>query len=182
MQRYLSIDKDNICNKTVKFTQTDNEFCGTINFPVNGELKNLSDIVPEEASSNNKLVDKKTLEHEMEVSDATFQGTYDSETELPTTGVDKNDYAFVKSTTEEKVTYNKYKWTKINREGQDEEWGWKFEYPIETGVSGGFVKLEDMKAYAIEAINCLSNDSDATLDDILRNFFNHFIPTEPEAN
>lgn len=177
MQKYLSINNEQVCDKTVKFTNTDNEFCGTIKFPVDAETKNLSDIVPSEASSDNKLVDRKTLEHEIEVADATFRGTYGSVEELPTTGVDKNDYAFVKTASDEKTAYDKYKWTALD----DGNWGWKFEYTMETGVSGIFVKLDDMKAYALEAINSLEDDeSDITLEGILKQFFNHFIPDENE--
>ena len=80
-------------------------------------------VVPTQASESNQLADKEFVNSSISTSTAEFRGTVNSVAELPTTGVDDNDYAFVVSTDSAGNTvYNRYKFTPSN--------GWMFEYAL----------------------------------------------------
>lgn len=80
-------------------------------------------VVPTQASADNELADKEFVNSSISTSTAEFRGTVNSVAELPTTGVDDNDYAFVVSTDSAGNTvYNRYKFTPSN--------GWIFEYAL----------------------------------------------------
>ena len=72
--------------------------------------------IPEQASSTNQLADKDFVNSSISTSTATFRGTYNSVDDLPTEGIDNNDYAFVKTEVQtgldryDKYTYNGTKW------------------------------------------------------------------------
>jgi len=80
-------------------------------------------VVPTQASESNELADKEFVNSSISTSTAEFRGTVNSVAELPTTGVDDNDYAFVVSTDSAGNTvYNRYKFTTSG--------GWAFEYAL----------------------------------------------------
>lgn len=80
-------------------------------------------VVPTQASENNQLADKEYVNTQISTSTAEFRGTVNSVADLPTTGVDDNDYAFVVTTDSAGNTvYNRYKYTPSN--------GWMFEYAL----------------------------------------------------
>lgn len=80
-------------------------------------------VVPTQASADNELADKEFVNSSISTSTAEFRGTVNSVADLPTTGVDDNDYAFVVSTDSAGNTvYNRYKFTPSN--------GWAFEFAL----------------------------------------------------
>lgn len=80
-------------------------------------------VVPTQASADNELADKEFVNFSISTNTAEFRGTVNAVSELPTTGVDDNDYAFVVSTDSAGNTvYNRYKFTPSN--------GWFFEYAL----------------------------------------------------
>ena len=80
-------------------------------------------VVPTQASADNELADKEFVNSSISTSTAEFRGTVNSVAELPTTGVDDNDYAFVVSTDSAGNTvYNRYKFTTSG--------GWAFEFAL----------------------------------------------------
>lgn len=72
--------------------------------------------IPEQASSTNQLADKDFVNSSISTSTATFRGTYNSIDDLPTEGIDNNDYAFVRTEIQtgldkyDKYTYNGTEW------------------------------------------------------------------------
>ena len=81
-------------------------------------------LIPAQASPTNQLADKDFVNSSIGTSTAIFRGTFTSVDDLPTTGVDNNDYAFVKIfdpiQTDEVLRYDRYKWSD----------GWSFEYSL----------------------------------------------------
>lgn len=77
--------------------------------------------IPAEASINNKLADKAFVNSSVATATATFQGTYTDIADLPTEGVDINDYAFVSGVEDGNAYYDRYKYT-----GSE----WKKEYRL----------------------------------------------------
>ena len=87
-------------------------------------IQNIVDInnkIPAEASTNNKLADKAFVNSSVATATATFQGTYTNIADLPTEGVDINDYAFVSGVEDGNAYYDRYKYT-----GSE----WKKEYRL----------------------------------------------------
>ena len=71
--------------------------------------------------TKNGLATENFVNSSISTATATFRGTYNSVDELPTTGIDLNDYAFVKATDELGNTmFNRYKYTDK----------WEFEYTL----------------------------------------------------
>ena len=87
-------------------------------------VSNIVDInnkIPPQASINNKLADKAFVNSSIATATATFQGTYTDIADLPTEGVDLNDYAFVSGVEDGNAYYDRYKYT-----GSE----WKKEYRL----------------------------------------------------
>ena len=87
-------------------------------------IHNIVDInnkIPAEASINNKLADKAFVNSSVATATATFQGTYTNIADLPTEGVDINDYAFVSGVEDGNAYYDRYKYTGTE---------WKKEYRL----------------------------------------------------
>ncbi len=87
-------------------------------------IQNIVDInnkIPPQASTNNKLADKAFVNSSVATATATFQGTYTDIADLPTEGVDLNDYAFVSGVEDGNAYYDRYKYT-----GSE----WKKEYRL----------------------------------------------------
>lgn len=83
--------------------------------------------IPTQASTTNQLADKDFVNSSIETATATFVGTFDDVSCLPTTGVDNNDYAFVTTcdSTTGTVSYTRYKYS-------DYTHTWICEYTINT--------------------------------------------------
>ena len=72
----------------------------------------LYDVIPRQASSENKLADKDFVNSSIMTNTAYFKGTFNSVAELPADRVTPNDYAFVVGKDSEgNTTYNRYKFT-----------------------------------------------------------------------
>ena len=79
---------------------------------VQDQMSTITQKIPSEATSTNKLADKAFVNSSIATNTANFKGTYNSTSELPTTGVTPNDYAFViGSDSAGNTTYNRYKYS-----------------------------------------------------------------------
>ena len=58
-------------------------------------INTINSKIPSQASSTNQLADKEFVNSSIANDAATFQGTFESVNDLPTTNVKKNDYAFI---------------------------------------------------------------------------------------
>lgn len=80
------------------------------------QINEINAKIPEQASSTNQLADKDFVNSSISTSTATFRGTYNSIDDLPTKGIDNNDYAFVRTEIQtgldkyDKYTYNGTEW------------------------------------------------------------------------
>lgn len=80
------------------------------------QINEINAKIPEQASSTNQLADKDFVNSSISTSTATFRGTYNSIDDLPTEGIDNNDYAFVRTEIQtgldkyDKYTYNGIEW------------------------------------------------------------------------
>lgn len=80
------------------------------------QINEINAKIPEQASSTNQLADKDFVNSSISTSTATFRGTYNSIDDLPTEGIDNNDYAFVRTEIQtgldkyDKYTYNGTEW------------------------------------------------------------------------
>lgn len=81
---------------------------------INTNLNSINTInskIPSQASSTNQLADKDFVNSSIANDTATFQGTFETVNDLPTTNVKKNDYAFIVSVTSEgNPEYKRYKY------------------------------------------------------------------------
>lgn len=81
---------------------------------INTNLNSINTInskIPSQASSTNQLADKDFVNSSIANDAATFQGTFETVNDLPTTNVKKNDYAFIVSVTSEgNPEYKRYKY------------------------------------------------------------------------
>lgn len=78
--------------------------------------------IPSQATSSNQLADKNFVNSSITTATAYFKGTFNSTSELPTSGVTLNDYAFViRTDTVGQTFYDRYKWNGTT---------WLFEYSI----------------------------------------------------
>ena len=85
------------------------------------DVASINSKIPAQASINNKLADKAFVNSSVATATATFQGTYTDIADLPTEGVDLNDYAFVSGVEDGNAYYDRYKYT-----GSE----WKKEYRL----------------------------------------------------
>ncbi len=79
-------------------------------------------LIPSAASSSNQLADKAFVNSSIASNTGTFQGTFSSIAQLPSSGVSTNDYAFVTTTDANNNTvYDRYKYNGVQ---------WVFEYSL----------------------------------------------------
>lgn len=91
---------------------------------LSGAGYDIRDLIPEEASSTNKLADKNYVNNGISTATADFKGTFNSlEALQQVTNANANDYGFVKATDSAGNTiYKRYKYV--------EGTGWQWEYDI----------------------------------------------------
>ena len=74
-------------------------------------INTINSKIPSQASPTNQLADKEFVNSSIANDAATFQGTFESVNDLPTTNVKNNDYAFIVSVTSEgNPEYKRYKY------------------------------------------------------------------------
>ena len=74
-------------------------------------INTINSKIPSQASSTNQLADKDFVNSSIANNAATFQGTFETVNDLPTTNVKNNDYAFIVSVTSEgNPEYKRYKY------------------------------------------------------------------------
>lgn len=109
-------------NATISGGVVDNELNEQSVNPVQNKI--IAQLIPEQASEENKLADKDFVNSSVSTNTAEFIGTFNSLQELKNTtkSYDNNDYAFVVGTDSDGNTqYNRYKWN-----GSE----WVFEYVL----------------------------------------------------
>ena len=131
-QDALGFTPENVANKKTSLSENSDTY-----YPTQKAVKTAVDakaddtkvaaiqgLIPAQASPTNQLADKDFVNSSIGTSTAIFRGTFTSVDDLPTTGVDNNDYAFVKIfdpiQTDEVLRYDRYKWSD----------GWSFEYSL----------------------------------------------------
>ena len=87
-----------INQETANRVNADNNLSNRINTNLNS-INNINSKIPAQASSTNQLADKNFVNSSIANDAATFQGTFETVNDLPTTNVKKNDYAFIVSVT-----------------------------------------------------------------------------------
>ena len=99
-----------INQETTNRVNADNNLSNRINTNLNS-INNINSKIPAQASSTNQLADKNFVNSSIANDAATFQGTFETVNDLPTTNVKKNDYAFIVSVTSEgNPEYKRYKY------------------------------------------------------------------------
>ena len=99
-----------------------NEISGNVE-EMSQAVGEIQELIPTQASKDNQLADKDFVNSSIVTNTAYFKGTFNSVSELPTTRVTPNDYAFVIRTDAIGQTYyDRYKYT---ADGE-----WLFEYSI----------------------------------------------------
>ena len=100
---------------------TDQVTCNT------NDINSIKAKIPNAASSTNQLADKDWVNSTIATETATFIGTFDDVSCLPTTGISNNDYAFIVTTNVEtgQIEYTRYKYTNATH-------SWLCEYTINT--------------------------------------------------
>ena len=74
-------------------------------------INTINSKIPSQASPTNQLADKEFVNSSIANNAATFQGTFETVNDLPTTNVKNNDYAFIVSVTSEgNPEYKRYKY------------------------------------------------------------------------
>lgn len=74
-------------------------------------ILNINNKIPIAASDTNQLADKAFVNSSIATNTATFRGQYTSIDDLPNTGCENNDYAFIKGVENNNSYYDRYKWT-----------------------------------------------------------------------
>ena len=88
------------------------------------DLNKVTELIPDTATIENKLVDKNFVNSSISTATATFKGTFDNLTELQQTSADLNDYAYFKHTDDNhNIVYSRYKYS---------DGVWNFEYDLNT--------------------------------------------------
>ena len=76
------------------------------------DLNKVTELIPNTATIENKLVDKNFVNSSISTATATFKGTFDNLTELQQTNADLNDYAYFKHTDDNhNIIYSRYKYS-----------------------------------------------------------------------
>ena len=88
------------------------------------DLNKITELIPNTATTENKLVDKNFVNSSISTATATFKGTFDNLTELQQTSADLNDYAYFKHNDDNhNIVYSRYKYS---------DGVWNFEYDLNT--------------------------------------------------
>ena len=88
------------------------------------DLNKITELIPNTATTENKLVDKNFVNSSISTATATFKGTFDNLTELQQTSADLNDYAYFKHIDDNhNIVYSRYKYS---------DGVWNFEYDLNT--------------------------------------------------
>lgn len=88
------------------------------------DLNKITELIPNTATTENKLADKNFVNSSISTATATFKGTFDNLTELQQTNADLNDYAYFKHTDDNhNIVYSRYKYS---------DGIWNFEYDLNT--------------------------------------------------
>ena len=96
--------------ETTDRTNADSALSNRITTNLNS-INTINSKIPSQASSTNQLADKEFVNSSIANDAATFQGTFETVNDLPTTNVKKNDYAFIVSVTSEgNPEYKRYKY------------------------------------------------------------------------
>lgn len=99
-----------INQETANRVDADNNLSDRINTNLNS-INTINSKIPAQASSTNQLADKDFVNSSIANNAATFQGTFETVNDLPTTNVKNNDYAFIVTTTSEgNPEYKRYKY------------------------------------------------------------------------
>ena len=76
------------------------------------DLNKVTELIPNTATTENKLVDKNFVNSSISTATATFKGTFDNLTELQQISADLNDYAYFKHTDDNhNIVYSRYKYS-----------------------------------------------------------------------
>lgn len=114
---------------TNDFTTDDKTNLNNISNYIENNLKTwineIEGLIPDEATSSNKLADREFVNSSIATNTAVFRGTYETTAQLPTksdiSDLRVNDYAFVITTSNGNPEYQRYKYTNS---------GWVFEYTL----------------------------------------------------
>lgn len=88
------------------------------------DLNKITELIPNTATTENKLVDKNFVNSSISTATATFKGTFNNLIELQQTSADLNDYAYFKHTDDNhNIVYSRYKYS---------DGVWNFEYDLNT--------------------------------------------------
>ena len=88
------------------------------------DLNKITELIPNTATTENKLVDKNFVNSSISTATATFKGTFDNLTELQQISADLNDYAYFKHIDDNhNIVYSRYKYS---------DGVWNFEYDLNT--------------------------------------------------
>lgn len=99
-----------------------NEISGNVE-EMSQAIGEIQELIPTQASKDNQLADKDFVNSSIVTNTAYFKGTFNSVSDLPTTRVTPNDYAFViRIDNLGQTYYDRYKYT---ADGE-----WMFEYSI----------------------------------------------------
>ena len=117
----VSFEKQSIQVTTSQVTGLDDKIS-----ELDTHISSTKKLIPDKASETNQLADKDFVNSSIATNTATFIGTFDSTSDLPTTGVTNNDYAYIKIVDE--ITglvkqYDRYKYVAAIPE-------WKLEYTL----------------------------------------------------
>lgn len=85
---------DRVDKEITDRTNADSALSNRITTNLNS-INTINSKIPSQASSTNQLADKEFVNSSIANDAATFQGTFESVNDLPTTNVKKNDYAFI---------------------------------------------------------------------------------------
>ncbi len=94
------------------------------NYTTATQLNKVTELIPNTATVENKLVDKNFVNSSISTATATFKGTFDNLTELQQANADLNDYAYFKHIDDNhNIVYSRYKYS---------DGVWNFEYDLNT--------------------------------------------------
>ncbi len=121
-------------------------------------LDAIEEVIPAEATANNKLADKNWVARAISISAATFRGTFNSLADLEAYSgpKDANDFAFVKTNT----GYDQYTWVPSGSSGS-----WTYEFSLETLAGSLSVEVDNCNhsVYLAGTTTCSGCDNITTL-------------------
>lgn len=102
---------------------------GGFNSSVEERIQNIESVIPSHAhDEGNELADKNFVNSSIATNTAKFQGTYGDVNDLPASGVNENDYAFVVNVNQQgDPEYDRYKFGTIAGSNQP---SWIYEYTL----------------------------------------------------